>query len=220
MNISQFYERYWERPATVDAEIGLEVMPRKSLLRQALRDIPTGASVLDAGCGVGQFSIFINELGFNVVGVDVSTNAINLAHERYPYLHFQPVAIENGLPFQDETFAAAWFSEVLEHLFDTHQALSELNRVLQPGGMLVLTTPYHGIVKNLIIAIKGFDRHYNPYISHIRFFSRRSLTNCLERAGFEVRRWSGVGRSWAVWKSQVVVCTKVRDPGPAPEITG
>jgi 2-polyprenyl-6-hydroxyphenyl methylase/3-demethylubiquinone-9 3-methyltransferase len=220
MNVSEFYERYWQHPAEIGSELGLEMAPRQALLRRALQPLPSGAPVLDAGCGTGDFSAFMAELGFQIVGVDVSTAAVTHARKRHPVLTFHPAAIEAGLPFKAERFAAIWFSEVLEHLFDVHRALSELNRVLQPGGLLVLTTPYHGLMKNLIITVKGFDTHFNPYLSHIRFFSRRSLTSCLQRAGFAVEEWGGIGRRWPVWKSQTVIARKRGAAGPAPEIIG
>lgn len=220
MNISQFYERYWERPQEIDSEVGLEVEPRQELLRKALRGLPKGAPILDAGCGAGAFSGFLAELGFQIVGVDISARAVALGRERFPNVAFHAAALEAGLPLRNELFKAVWCSEVLEHLFDVHKALSEINRVLQPGGTLVLTTPYHGLLKNLIIALKGYDQHYNPYLSHIRFFSRRSLIGCIERAGFRVERWGGIGRRWPVWKSQTVIARKVGPPGPSPAIIG
>jgi len=220
VNFTQFYERYWQRPAEIGSELGLAVAPRQALLRRALRSLPPGAPVLDAGCGAGDFSAFIAGLGFQSVGVDLSTAVVAHARSRYPSLSFHAAALEQGLPFADGTFAAVWCSEVLEHLFDVHAALAELNRVLRPGGTLVLTTPYHGLAKNLIITLKGFDAHYNPYLSHIRFFSRRTLTGCLRRSGFELGAWGGIGRTWPVWKSQTAICRKTGAPGPAPEIIG
>jgi 2-polyprenyl-6-hydroxyphenyl methylase/3-demethylubiquinone-9 3-methyltransferase len=220
MKLAQFYDRYWQRPDEMSSDHGLENGPRRALLRSALAELPAGAAVLDAGCGPGDFSAWIAGLGYRAVGVDLSSAVVAHARARHPGISFHAAELEQGLPFADGSFAAAWCSEVLEHLFDVHAALAELNRVLQPGGLLVLTTPYHGLAKNLIITLKGFDAHYNPYLSHIRFFTRRSLTGCVERAGFRVERWGGIGRAWPVWKSQTAVCRKAGAPGPAPEIVG
>lgn len=220
MNFAQFYERYWQRPDEIHSEHGLELAARKALLRRALRPLSPGSAVLDAGCGVGTFSRFLADQGLAVTGVDIAANAVAHARKRYPELEFHAAALEAGLPFKDARFAAVWCSEVLEHLFDVHAALTELNRVLRPGGLLVLTTPYHGLAKNLIITLKGFDRHFNPYLSHIRFFSRRTLLACLDHAGFALVEWGGIGRAWPVWKSQTVICRKAGPPGPAPEIVG
>jgi 2-polyprenyl-6-hydroxyphenyl methylase/3-demethylubiquinone-9 3-methyltransferase len=221
LKLTQFYERYWLRPELSDEDdSGLAIGPRKQLLKKVLKTVPPRAPVLDAGCGSGVFSAFLHELGYTPAGIDISHNAVAYARRRYPNIPFQVAIVENGLPFSGEHFAAIWFSEVIEHVFDVHATLAELNRILQPGGTLILTTPYHGMVKNLIIALKGYDRHYNPYLSHIRFSSRNSLRMCLERAGFSVEQWRGIGRNWPVYKSQFVVCRKTGLPGVAPEIIG
>ncbi len=221
MNLTQFYERYWQRATAIEGdESGLAIEPRKQLLKAGLKNVPPGAAVLDAGCGAGVFTDCLQQSGYAAVGIDISHNAVAHARKRYPTIPFQVAIVETGLPFAAEHFAAVWFSEVIEHVFDVHAALAELNRVLQPGGTLIVTTPYHGLLKNLIIVVKGYDRHYNPYLSHIRFFSRNSLSRCLERAGFAIERWQGVGRSWPIWKSQLVICRKIKAPEPAPEIVG
>ena len=84
----------------------------------------------------------------------------------------------------------------------------------------MLTTPYHGLFKNLLIALFAFDGHYNPALSHIRFFSRRSLDASFRRAGFVPIGWRGLGRTWPIWKSVFVVARKVAPAGPPPEIIG
>ena len=220
MNISKFYERYWQRPGGAIPEQGFALGERKALLKAALANLPQGAPVLDAGCGSGEFTAFLADLGFTVTGVDISATAIAQAQQRCRGVRFEVASLKTGLPFADEEFAAVWCSEVLEHLFDVHGALAELNRVLQPGGRLVLTTPYHGLIKNLAIALLGFEKHYNPYLSHIRFFTRRSLGHVLERAGFAVERWGGIGRRWPLWMAHFVIARKVAPPGPPPLIEG
>src|SRR5688500_5662483 len=111
MNVTSFYERYWQRPSEVDSEIGLEVEPRQRLLAAALRGVPPGSPVLDAGCGMGGFSAFLADLGFHVTGVDVSATAVAHAHNRHPGIRFQAAALEAGLPFRTDSFAAVWCSE-------------------------------------------------------------------------------------------------------------
>jgi 2-polyprenyl-6-hydroxyphenyl methylase/3-demethylubiquinone-9 3-methyltransferase len=97
--------------------------------------------------------------------------------------------------------------EVVEHLYDPESFLTRVRNALTPGGVFVLTTPYHGYLKNLLIAASGkFDAHYNPLNKggHIKFWSKRTITTLLESAGFKVERISGVGRLPWCWKSMVV----------------
>ena len=108
----------------------------------------------------------------------------------------------------DKVFDVVFSSEVLEHVFDVAGTLTEYHRLLDDGGKLVLTTPYHGVAKNVAIALKGYERHYHPYHGHIRFFTRRSLNDCLVDAGFEVKHWRGLGRIWPLWKTMFVIAEK------------
>jgi len=220
MKIFEFYESYWHRAATIPVDHIFELAKRKEKLQEALTSLPKGASVLDAGCGSGEFSAFMVELGFSVSSIDISSTAVAHAQERCPKANFRVASLDNELPFDDGAFAAVWCTEVIEHVFDVYRALAELNRVIRPGGRLVLTTPYHGLFKNMVITLLHFEKHYHPYLSHIRFFTRRSLGMCLEQAGFAVETWGGFGWFWPLWKSHFVVAKKTGPPGPAPEITG
>jgi 2-polyprenyl-6-hydroxyphenyl methylase/3-demethylubiquinone-9 3-methyltransferase len=220
MRNTRFYERYWQREGGSPAERGFAVTERKIMLRNALADLPAEARILDAGCGNGEFSVFLAQLGYKVTGVDLSWTALNRGLAAWPNGRFAVASIEAGMPFADGSFEAAWCTEVLEHLFDVHAALAEFGRILIPNGFLVITVPYHGLVKNVVIALAGFERHYDPYVSHLRFFTRKSLNVCLLRAGFSMVAWSGVGRRWPVWMSQFVVARKTSLPEPMPQIIG
>ena len=223
----RFYEVYWSRGGKLISEDDPTTEDRKHLLALAFKKFLPGLSsgqprgkVLDAGCGDGEFCIFIRQLGFDSVGIDIACAAIERARLRYPAARFYVGSLENTLPFHDGEFDAIWCTEVLEHLFDVHACLSELNRVLREGGLLILTTPFHGLMKNLAITLVGFERHFHPYLSHIRFFTRRSLSECLWRAGFELVMRRGMGRIWPLHKSFFVVARKVRPPGATPAIIG
>jgi SAM-dependent methyltransferase len=199
--------RYWLHPEA-KPQHGPLVEPRQRMLRDALGYLPPGARVLDSGCGSGVFTAFLSHLGFDAVGIDISATVIGYARQRYPELRFEVASLDDRLPFQNNEFDAIWCTEVVEQLFDVPAALTELNRVLRPNGTLVLTTPYHGLLKNVVIAVVGFDRHFDPCGPHIRFFTRRSLRRCLGGAGFVVERWAGVGGVWPFWISHFVVARK------------
>lgn len=220
----RFYDAYWSVEGKAIPEDDPTTEDRRRLLASALRQFlilgNRPGKVLDAGCGNGEFSAFIRGLGFEVVGIDIASGAIRRAQKACPDASFYIGSLEDKIPFRDGLFDAIWCTEVLEHLFDVHACLSEFNRVLREGGVLILTTPFHGLLKNLTIIFVGFERHFNPYLSHIRFFTKRSLTACLVRAGFEPVMWRGIGRVWPLYKSFFVVARKVRTPGPAPEIMG
>jgi SAM-dependent methyltransferase len=224
VDAKEFYEAYW-RKDSAPPQGDPTTSERKACLEAALRKFsrtvqPHGVHVLDAGCGDGTFMAFLQGLGFRVSGIELSAAAAAKARGRCPDAHIQVGSLEDRLPFGDRAFDAIWCTEVLEHLFDVHAALTEFNRVLNEGGNLLLTTPYHCLIKNLAIVLWGFDRHFNPEISHIRFFTQTTLERCLRRAGFVPTARQGVGRKWPVWKSFFVVARKEGPAGPPPDIVG
>jgi hypothetical protein len=68
--------------------------------------------------------------------------------------------------------------------------------VLRSGGSLLLSTPAHGRLAMLGLALSGraFDAHFDPRADHLRFYTRRTLTRLLEDFGFESVEVSGAGR--------------------------
>lgn len=102
-----------------------------------------------------------------------------------------------------------WSSEVIEHIFGVYDYLAEARRVLRDGGYLILTTPFHGVIKNLTVALFFFDRHFNSIEGgHIRFFTRRALATLVQKFGFEEVAFSTIGRVPPLAKSMFVVYRK------------
>ncbi len=115
-----------------------------------------------------------------------------------------------------ERFDAAVALEVIEHLYAPRVFLRRVADVLKPGAALILSTPYHGYLKNLTLALSGrLDGHFTVLWDggHIKFFSRSTITAMLRECGFEVARVRGAGRFPFLWKSMVVLATKVSRPG-------
>jgi 2-polyprenyl-3-methyl-5-hydroxy-6-metoxy-1,4-benzoquinol methylase len=83
---------------------------------------------------------------------------------------------------------AVWAGEVIEHVVDVAPWLSEVRRVLRPGGTLLLTTPDHGrrTLFALALSPRRFAEHFEPRSDHMRFFSARTLRALLDDLGFDV----------------------------------
>lgn len=114
-------------------------------------------------------------------------------------LNYVAVDLESTpLPIKDSAYDSILCSEVLEHLdVDPMYMLSELNRVLKPGGVLVLTTPNSCSTQSLWKLLRGYEPYFymqyhrdrSPY-RHNYEYSKRTLKIVLEAAGFEVNIWT------------------------------
>lgn len=169
---------------------------------------PSPRRVLDFGCGTGAASKLLVEAGHSVIGVDVSESGIDLARRAAPDATFVPIESESSLPFPEAAFDVCFCTEVIEHLLDVRGFVHEVHRVLAPGGLFLITTPYHSWLKNLLIITFTFEKHFNVAGCHIRFFTRQSLTRCLAAGGFAVEQFRGIGRCWPVWKTMFVVARR------------
>jgi hypothetical protein len=84
-------------------------------------------------------------------------------------------------------------------------------QLLRSCGYLIISTPYHGYLKNLILALTNrWDAHPNPFWDggHIKFWSRKTLSQLLNETGFRIVRFIGAGRLPFLWKSMIVVAQK------------
>lgn len=111
-------------------------------------------ALLDVGCNVGSLLEQALEQGVqNVTGIELNPHAIQVAKDKFNHLTNVRLLETNAsiLPFDDQEFDLITCCEVLEHVpqRDRQQAVSEMNRVLQSGGRLILTVPYRGIAAGL-----------------------------------------------------------------------
>ncbi len=138
--------RNFEAAVCYDNPVSNEIIGKvqRRFLRMALGQIGqrmdlNGRKVLDYGCGTGRWVKFFRGYGLEYAGVDLSTEMVRIASERFPETDFQAL-VADDIPFAPLSFDLVCSIAVIHHNFYQQQQsiLLRLNRVLRPGGFLVL----------------------------------------------------------------------------------
>ena len=180
-----------------------------------LRDADGIRDVLDAGCGDGNFTASLAEHGFEMHGVDLSSGGITRARGRWQAVQFAEASVYEDLlePFgRKEPFDAIVTVEVIEHLYTPRTFCDRVYASLRPGGYFLITTPYWGYLKNIVLAVTNrMDRALTPLWEggHIKDWSYRTLRARGEQQGFEFVAIEGAGRPIPyLWNGMVMVFRK------------
>lgn len=174
-----------------------------------------GARVLDVGCGNGFTCGEFLKLGCKVVGIDLSEQGIGIARKSYTAARFEVLPADANLlrALNEPPFDLIVSTEVVEHLYDPRSYARGCFAALRPGGRLICTTPYHGYLKNLVLALTGkWDAHANPLWDggHIKLWSRQTLSHLLTETGFQDLQFRGAGRLPFLWMTMVLAGDKPR----------
>jgi 2-polyprenyl-3-methyl-5-hydroxy-6-metoxy-1,4-benzoquinol methylase len=183
-------------------------------IKKLLQSLKETGSALDLGCGNGSLSHELSKLGFAVHGIDRSPSGIQIARETFPSVQFSLGDVEKELspdPLPAQSFDVVVSTEVVEHLYYPRRFIHNAWRLLKPSGHFILSTPYHGYVKNLVLALSGrMDKHFTALWDggHIKFWSRETLSHLLTEKGFRDIRFIGAGRVPYIWKSMILIAQK------------
>ena len=174
------------------------------------------ARVLDLGCGNGSLCGRLSAAGFDVVGVDVSEPGVTQARKRWPGIRFETLGVYDEPPLEFvEAFDVVVSTEVVEHLYAPRALPKLIARVLKPGGTAMVTTPYHGYLKNLALSLfNGWDRHHDVFWDHghIKFWSPQTLRKLFEDEGFVFESFEGLGRMPYLWMTMLMRFSKPTSP--------
>lgn len=169
--------------------------------------------ILDLGCGNGFIASRLSEIGHDVTGIDAANDGIDIARKSYAKPHFQRGSIyENEWPgVTDESFDCVVSLEVVEHLLYPKALFERSYRLIRKEGHLLLSTPYHGYLKNVALSITNtWDKHFDVAWEggHVKFFSKKTLSRMAMDAGFRNLSIFGVGRFPWLWKSMILTAQK------------
>jgi 2-polyprenyl-3-methyl-5-hydroxy-6-metoxy-1,4-benzoquinol methylase len=179
-----------------------------------LRNHAAIRSVLDVGCGDGNFTCSLSEAGYSLFGIDTSAGGIEKAKARYPKIEFAVAsAYDDYLTVFDRStpFDAIVCIEVIEHLYSPRAFMRCARHALRDDGLLVITTPYWGYAKNIALAVSNrMDRALTALWEggHIKHFSYRTLRQLGEQQGFIFQSFDGAGRFPFMWSGQMMMFRK------------
>ena len=161
---------------------------------------PKTSSLLDVGCGAGDFMVAMRDLGWQVSGVETDPRAVERAVQRG--LDVRHTGLEQAeLP--DAAYDAVTMAHVIEHVHDPRRLLAECRRILKPGGTLVILTP-----NSASWGHHHFGRDWRGLEPprHIRIHNRRNLTRMLESAGLVPVRVATLAiNANAVWSRSTTI---------------
>jgi 2-polyprenyl-3-methyl-5-hydroxy-6-metoxy-1,4-benzoquinol methylase len=166
------------------------------------------SSICDLGCGNGHISGRLAALGYEVTGIDASASGTQIARRAYRGARFIEALIDHNLRERIDVgdFDLVISSDVIEHLYRPSDLLEAAYSLLKPGGQLLIGTPYHGYLKNFVLAATGkMDEHFSSLHDggHIKFFSVRTLSQLLKNYAFEELSFTFYGRAPWLWKNMI-----------------
>lgn len=153
--------------------------------------MPNRGKLFEIGSFMGTFANEIRQSGWDITCLEPFRGAVKYARQTYNLNVIEGVLPQPAL--SENSFDAVILLHVIEHMPDPGANLTEIRRVMKPGGMLVVETPR---LDSLMFKILG-RRERNLSISdgHIYFFTVPTLTKLLEKHGFEIVSVDLVGRT-------------------------
>lgn len=153
--------------------------------------------ILEIGSAPYHLTYTLSKLDYSVIGIDIDPSRFE-KFIKEQNLNIIKHDIENdALPFKDNEFQFVIFNEIFEHLrIDPISTLKEINRILQPDGILMLTTPNLYSIQNIVSFLRGrgFDNPYKQFeqlhkighMGHVRLYSVKQVKEFLNNTGFDV----------------------------------
>jgi ubiquinone/menaquinone biosynthesis C-methylase UbiE len=189
------------------------VLPQRYWQRkrfQILKEMSgSSARRIDIGCGSGRFI----QSEPDTVGLDLEPSKLRFLRRTNPRLVRSNCT---ALPFADETFETVVNSQLIERLPDGAEVFQEMNRVLEPGGTLVVATPDYGrLAWRFTEAVYKLMFPYASGVKHLTHYTRYRLTEELVQAGFAIDRYR-----YIMGGEMILRCTKRETWSPNREVEG
>jgi 2-polyprenyl-3-methyl-5-hydroxy-6-metoxy-1,4-benzoquinol methylase len=208
---STYLEFEWHDGGPANGESGAGLADKLVALVREMNDVKT---ICDLGCGNGYLASRLATFGYDIFGIDASASGVEIARTK-----FKPAQSKGEVTFlqsaiDQETRSRTGISQVdlvissdvIEHLYRPADLLEAAEPLLRPQGQIVITTPYHGYLKNVALSLSGkMDNHFSALHDggHIKFFSVKTLSELVARYSFTNLSFSYYGRAPWLWKNMI-----------------
>jgi len=144
------------------------------------KTLPLGSMVLDLGCGTGEFLNSLCKRGYRAWGVDFNKNSIDLAKRFFGLSTVYAMNLNDFLTIPDlPEFDVITLFEVIEHVDNPKELISNIQKILKPGGFFVLSTPSRD---RMLVNVTEMDFPYH----HLTRWNETSIRRLLQGAGFSI----------------------------------
>ena len=156
----------------------------------------TSARILDVGCGGGFLSNYLASKGWNVIGLDLSKESLEVA-KTYDETKSAQYILGDAykLPFSDNSFDVVTCMDFLEHVSEPLTVLNQIQRVLKPNGLFFFHTFNRNFLSWLMV-IKGVEMFVKNTPDHLHvlslFIKPEELREALENLGFTIKELRGL----------------------------
>ena len=188
---------------------------RNRAIQFLLPTLPPQGRVLDLGCGAGPTLLELRRRGIDCVGVDASEDMLQHARQRLLEHGLDPAGLLQAdcrkTPFPDAHFDAVLCIGVISYLPDYEPALREIQRILKPGGSLIISwrNATHLAASDPVRIVRGLAKrlkprrttgaHSSPAFVPGRHLNYRKVTRKIERLGFQYAAFAGIGLGPYQW---------------------
>lgn len=149
-----YWEAFGRQGTLADRVRFLEMDPLRPLFRRYLKP---GSTMLEGGCGRGQYVAYYTAQGVNVIGLDFARDWLAAIHREAPALRLCAGDV-GALPFNTRAFDLYYSGGVVEHFEGgPERALAEARRVLKDDGILLISVPYYSPMRRALAAVKGHE---------------------------------------------------------------
>lgn len=183
----------------------------KSLNKIIEKEIKNKDTLLDIGCGNGYLTKKLSKSFDKTIAIDNSESGIEQAKKNYSGdINFILSDLSN-LNIK-EKLNCITLIEVIEHLYSPDSLLREINKFCDKNTKIIISTPFHGFIKNLLIILSGkFNDHFSPLWEHghIKFFTKKTLMQICARNNFKIEKIYYSGRIYPLSKSIIFILSKL-----------